>query len=67
MPPDTPAAVVRYWETTLDRMAKSRSWAKILDEMKWAPFLLTGERFRRFLDDDLSSTEVALRELGLVR
>lgn len=67
MPPDTPASVVRYWETTLERMARSRAWAKILDEMKWAPFLLTGERFRRFLDEDLSSTESALRDLGLVR
>lgn len=67
MPPDTPTEVVRFWETTLERMAKSRNWAKILDEMKWAPFFLTGERFRKFLEDDLTSTETALKELGLVR
>lgn len=67
MPPDTPAEVVRFWETTLERMSRSRSWAKILDEMKWAPFFLTGDRFRRFLEDDLASTETALKELGLVR
>lgn len=67
MPPDMPPDVVKFWEETIQKMVKSKSWAKILDETRWTPFVLTGERLRRHLDGDLSQTQGTLRELGFIR
>jgi putative tricarboxylic transport membrane protein len=67
MPPEMPADVVRFWEETITKMVKSRSWEKILEETRWAPFVMTGERLRKFLDEDLTGTQKTLTELGFVR
>lgn len=67
MPPDTPADVAKFWEETIEKMVKSKAWAKILEETRWTPFVLTGDRLRRFLDGDLSATQTTLRELGFIR
>jgi len=67
MPPDTPAEVVKFWEETIVKMTQTKAWGKILDEMRWTPFVLTGERLRRHLDGDLSTTENTLKELGFIR
>ena len=67
MPPDMPADVVKFWEETIQKMVKTKTWAKILDETRWTPFVLTGERMRRFIDGDLTQTQGTLRELGFIR
>jgi putative tricarboxylic transport membrane protein len=67
MPPEMPADVVKFWEETILKMVGSRSWAKILGEMRWEPFVLTGERLRRFLSGDLTDTQTTLRDLGFIR
>jgi len=67
MPPDMPADVVKFWEETIQKMIKTKTWAKILDETRWTPFVLTGERMRRFIDGDLTQTQGTLRELGFIR
>lgn len=65
--PDMPAGAVKFWEETLTRMTKTKGWEKVLNDTQWFPFVLTGERFRRFLDDDTKNFEALLRELGFVR
>jgi putative tricarboxylic transport membrane protein len=67
MPPDTPVDVVKFWEDTIDKMLKSRSWSKILVDTQWTPFVLSGDRLRRFLDDDLTATQRSLTEMGFIR
>lgn len=67
MPPDMPADVVKFWEETIEKMVKSKTWAKILDDTRWAPFVLYGDRLRKFLDEDLAATQRVLMELGFVR
>lgn len=67
MPPDMPADVVKFWEDTITKMVNSRSWAKIMQETGWAPFVLTGDRLKRFLTNDLSTQENTLKELGFIR
>lgn len=67
MPPDMPADVVKFWEDTVTKMVNSRSWAKIMQETGWAPFVLTGDRLKRFLTNDLSTQENTLKELGFIR
>jgi len=67
MPPDMPADVVKFWEDTITKLVNSRSWAKIMQETGWAPFVLTGDRLKRFLTNDLSTQENTLKELGFIR
>ncbi|MGH2405448.1 MAG: Bug family tripartite tricarboxylate transporter substrate binding protein [bacterium] len=67
LPPDTPPDVLKFWEETIGKMVKTPAWAKILRETSWEPFVMTGERFRKFLDEDLALTQTTLRELGLIR
>lgn len=67
LPPDVPADVFKFWEETFDKMVRSKSWAKILEETRWAPFVMMGDRLRRFLDDDLNSTQRLLIDLGFMR
>lgn len=67
MPPDIPAEVVRFWEETITKMLKSKAWAKILEDTRWTPFVLSGDRLRKFLDDDLTGTQRTLTELGFIR
>ena len=62
-----PADVVKFWEETILKMAKSAAWAKILGETRWEPYVVTGDRMRKFLEGDLSSTQNTLRELGFIR
>lgn len=67
MPPEVPSDVVKFWEETIAKMVKSKTWAKILEDTRWAPFVLYGERLRRFLDEDLTGTQKMLTDLGFVR
>jgi len=67
MPPDVPADVVKFWEETIGKMVRSRTWAKILEDTRWAPFVMTGDRLRKFIDDDLTATQRLLTELGFAR
>lgn len=67
MPPEAPPEVVRFWERAFGRMVKGRPWAKILEESHWAPFVLTGDPLRKFLEQDLAQTQKVLQDLGLLR
>src|SRR3990170_2618731 len=49
-PPDMPASAVKFWEETLAKMSKTKGWEKVLNDTQWFPFVVSGDRFRRFLD-----------------
>jgi len=67
MPPDVPPDAVKFWEKTIGKMVKSKSWIRSLDEMHWTRFVLTGDRLRKFLEADLTQTQSTLKDLGFVR
>ncbi len=67
MPPEAPPDVVKFWEHALGRMIKSKPWRRIVEERHWAPFVLTGDPLRKFLDQDLAQTQKVLQDLGLLR
>jgi putative tricarboxylic transport membrane protein len=67
MPPEVPADVVKFWEETILKMTRSPAWAKILSDTRWDPYVLTGERMRKFLESDLSDTQATLRQLGFIQ
>ena len=66
-PPGMPESAVKFWEETLVKMAKSNAWAKVLRDTQWFPFVVTGDRFRKFIEDDTKNFEILLKELGFVR
>lgn len=66
-PPGMPDSAVKFWEETLVKMSKSSAWAKVLRDTQWFPFVVSGERFRKFIDDDTKNFETLLRELGFVK
>ena len=65
--PGMPDSAVKFWEDTLVKMSKSNAWAKVLRDTQWFPFVVSGDRFRKFIDDDTKSFETLLRELGFVK
>jgi putative tricarboxylic transport membrane protein len=67
MPPDVPADVVKFWEDAFAKMYRTKTWARIMQDTRWEPFVLTGDKLKKFLDDDLNDTATTLREAGLMR
>jgi putative tricarboxylic transport membrane protein len=65
--PGMPETAVKFWEETLVKMSRSNAWAKVLRDTQWFPFVLTGDRFRKFIDDDTKGFDALLRELGFVK
>jgi putative tricarboxylic transport membrane protein len=65
--PGMPDTAVKFWEETLVKMSRSNAWAKVLRDTQWFPFVLTGDRFRKFIDDDTKGFDALLRELGFVK
>lgn len=51
-PPEMPEGAVHFWTDTFRRMVGTPTWARLLGETAWFPFLLTGDEFRAFLDVD---------------
>ena len=51
-PPGIPDGVVKFWSDVFTRMCRTSSWAGVLDETGWFPFLLTVDEFRAFLEED---------------
>ncbi|MDQ7844403.1 MAG: tripartite tricarboxylate transporter substrate binding protein [Armatimonadota bacterium] len=66
-PPEMPASAVKFWEETLVKMTKTKSWEKVLNDTQWFSFVVSGDRFRRFLEEDTKSFETLLRDLGFVK
>ncbi len=51
-PPEMPDSAVRFWSDTFTRLSTTPTWAALLAESTWFPFLLTGSAFSTFLNDD---------------
>ncbi len=66
-PPEMTKEVLHYWEETLSKMVKTKEWKDVLERQAWVDFLLTGDKLRKFLDDELAMYEKLAKELGLVQ
>lgn len=66
-PPEITKEVRQYWEETLFKMVKTKEWRDVLEKQGWVEFFLTGDKFQRFLDDELAMYEKLARELGIVK
>jgi putative tricarboxylic transport membrane protein len=66
-PPEMGKDAVKYWEETLGKMAQTPAWKQVLAQQAWVPYFQTGEKFLKFLDDELAMYEKLARELELVK
>lgn len=66
-PPEMKPEVVRYWEETLGKMVQTKEWKEVLDKQAWVEFFLTGEKLKKFLEEELAAYEALAVELGLVQ
>ena len=66
-PPEMKKDVVRYWEDALGKMVKSPGWKQVLEQQSWVDYFQTGEKFKKFLDDDFNKYERLAKELELVK
>ncbi len=65
--PELKPDVLRYWEETLGKMVQSKQWKEVLEKQAWVDFFLTGDKLKKFLDEELASYEALAIELGLVQ
>ncbi|MBI2468064.1 MAG: tripartite tricarboxylate transporter substrate binding protein [Candidatus Rokubacteria bacterium] len=62
-----PKAQADWWVATLAKMVKSPTWQKIAGDNKWFDLWMGGEDFARFLEKDLETSGVLLKELGFLK
>ena len=66
-PPEITKEVRQYWEETLSKMVKTKQWKEVLEKQAWVDLFLTGDKLKKFLDDELAMYEKLAKELGLVQ
>ncbi|MDI6893833.1 MAG: tripartite tricarboxylate transporter substrate-binding protein [Bacillota bacterium] len=64
-PPEVSQDVLQYWVTMLHQMVETSAWKEALQKYSWQPFLLTGDKLKAFLEDELNTYRNTLKELGL--
>ncbi|MBV2143128.1 tripartite tricarboxylate transporter substrate binding protein [Falsochrobactrum sp. TDYN1] len=65
--PDLTAEQEAAINADIEKMVKSESWQKSLKDKGWADTYLAGDAFKEQLAKDIKSTEVILKEIGLVK
>lgn len=66
-PADMPKDAVAYWEKTFAEMVKTDAWAKVLKKNQWTARYRDSEEFGAVLDEEQSTAEELLRQVGLVK
>jgi putative tricarboxylic transport membrane protein len=66
-PPEVDPKVAKFWEEILANMVKTKAWQDVLEKQAWVDYFQTGEKLRKFLNDELSMYEKLAKELGLVQ
>lgn len=66
-PKDIPDARYRSWTETLRRVERSEVWARVRRSNGLDPFLLVGEDFRAFVEQQVTGFRDMSREMGLIR
>ena len=66
-PMDIPDARYRSWTETLRRVEGSEVWARVRRSNGLDPFLLVGEDFRAFVEQQVTEFRNMSREMGLIR
>ncbi len=59
--------MVKYWETVFQKLVRTESWKKYLENEMVLDNYMGSEDYKKFLVKELKSFEVELNELGLVK
>jgi len=65
--PNVDPKVAKYWEETFAKMVKTNAWKDVLEKQAWIDYFLTGEKLRKFLNNELATFEKLAKELELVQ
>jgi len=66
-PPEMSKDVVRFWEETFAKMVKTPAWQQVLQQQSWVEYLQSGDKLRKFLDDEFVMYEKLAKDLELVK
>jgi putative tricarboxylic transport membrane protein len=66
-PPEMSKESLSFWEGALGKMVKSNAWKEVLEKQAWVDFFMTGDKLRKFLDEELAMYEKLAKELGLAQ
>lgn len=66
-PSDMPDYALKFWETTLEQMVKSREWAAVCDKYGWDMDYQNHADFTQFLHRSNQEYAALLDEIGLLR
>jgi putative tricarboxylic transport membrane protein len=64
-PPGMPRAAARYWEDFFERLARTPSWKKYVEENQVQEVFLRGAAMTPFFDEQIEATGRTLREAGV--
>lgn len=65
-PPNMPDYAVKYWRDALAKLAKSPTWAKLMEQNQWTPAYLDQPEFVKFLDGANEDARATFEELGIL-
>lgn len=65
-PPEMPAQARDYWIDTFRRMTETPEWAEVLETNGWSGVFRGGDEFGALLEQESSTAERLLAEVGLV-
>jgi len=65
--PGMPEYALNYWRDALAKMAKTPTWATILQNQAWAPAYLDTADFKKFLEQNEKDFRDVLTELGMAK
>jgi tripartite-type tricarboxylate transporter receptor subunit TctC len=65
-PPEMPAAVVKYFQESLTKMAKTKAWQDALEKRQWIDSFDTAG-FKAFLENEFEKNKGLLAKLELLK
>jgi putative tricarboxylic transport membrane protein len=66
-PPEMSKEALQYWEGAFAKMVATKEWKEVLEKQAWVDLFLTGDKLKKFLDDELSMYQNLAKELGLAQ
>lgn len=65
--PNMPEDARQFWETTLDKMLKSKAWQDEANKLGWVIEYRNSADFKKLLETETKAMEALLNEIGLLK
>lgn len=57
---------IEFWDRTLNKLTKSKSWEKALQNNSWSPMYMNYKETQTFLQSERKRTSAILKKLGII-